>query len=160
MFNWFRKKDKSNRVVGQQAIVPMKTIDYPPKIILAWAKAVEGNDEIVVWLKENGFEELAMATYAIYLKEPARDWLTKNGYPQLMAFINAAEGNVKAQRWLLLHDFEMLHYMSLAIDDDQDAWKWLGENVTADLFLLAQSIKKVKDKIEEKHNDVHSFGKD
>jgi hypothetical protein len=50
--------------------------------------------------------------------------------------------------------------MSLAIDDDQDAWKWLGENVTADLFLLAQSIKKVKDKIEEKHNDVHSFGKD
>jgi hypothetical protein len=77
-----------------------------------------------------------------------------------MAFINAAEGNVKAQRWLLLHDFEILHYMSLAIDDDQEAWKWLGENVKADLFLLAQSIKKVKDKIEEKHNDVHSFGKD
>ena len=160
MLNWFRKKDKTTRAVGQQAIVPMKPIDYPPKIILAWAKAIEGNDEIVVWLKENGYEELTMATYAIYLKEPAREWLTKNGYPQLMAFINAAEGNEKAQRWLLLHDFEILHYMSLAIDDDQDAWKWLGENVTADLFLLAQSIKKVKDKIEEKHNDVHSFGKD
>ncbi len=160
MLNWFKKKGNPEKAIVRPELVPMKPIDYPPKIILAWAKAVEGNDEIVVWLKENGYEELAMATYAIYLKEAARDWLTKNGYPQLMAFINAAEGNEKAQRWLLLHDFEILYHMALAIEDEQESWKWLGENVTADLFLLAQSIKKVKDKIEENHNDVHSFGRD
>lgn len=160
MFSWFKKKEKTDKPKVQPAIVAMKPIDYPPKIILAWAKAIEGNHEILLWLKENGFPELAMATYAIRLKEEARDWLPKNGYPQLMAFINAAEGNEKAQRWLLLNDMEMLYHMSLAIEDEQESWIWLGENVTPDLFLLTQSIKKVKDQIEENHNDVHSFRKD
>ena len=160
MFSWFKKKNTPVKTSAQPEIIPMKSIDYQPKIILAWAKAIDGNQDILLWLKDNGYPELAMATYAIRLKEEARLWLPKNGYPQLMAFINAAEGNQKAQRWLLLNDMELLHFMSLAIDDDQEGWEWLGTNATADLFLLTQTIKKVKDRIEENHNDVHSFGRD
>lgn len=160
MVNWFKRKGKAQpKKAGEVKTVTVKPINYHPKIILAWAKAIEGNDDLVLWLKENGFPELTMATYAIYLKEEARQWLTNNGYPHLMAFINAAEGNEMAQKWLLAHDFEILYHMALAIEDEQTSWEWLGDNVTADMFLLTQTIKKVKDKIEENHNDVHSFGK-
>jgi len=50
--------------------------------------------------------------------------------------------------------------MALAIEDEPTSWKWLGENVSPDMFILTQTIKRVKDKIEENHNDVHSFGRD
>lgn len=161
MLNWFKKGKKDHSAAQKRAeIVPMKPINYPAKIILAWAKAIEGNDEILLWLKDNGYEELTMATYAILLKDEAREWLPQNGYPQLLAFINAAEGNEKAQRWLMLNDMELLYHMALAIEDEQSSWEWLGQNATADLFLLTRTIKKVKDDIEENHNDIHSFRKD
>jgi len=161
MAKWFKKKEKGlAKNVGDIKTVPVKPLNYHPKIILAWAKAIEGNDDLMLWLKENGYPELTMATYAIYLKEEARQWLTKNGYPHLMAMINAAEGNEIAQKWLLAHDFEILYHMAMAIENEQDSWTWLGKNVTADMFLLTQTIKKVKDQIEENHNDVHTFGKD
>lgn len=160
MRNWFKKKKKLPVPAGEIKKVSIKPIDYHPKIILAWAKAIEGNDDLVIWLKDNGYPELTMATYAIYLKEEARLWLTKNGYPHLMAMINAAEGNETAQKWLLFHGFDILYHMALAIEDEQESWEWLGKNVTPDIFLLTQTIKKVKDKIEENHNDVHTFGRD
>lgn len=161
MLNWFKKKGNSaSKNSDEVAKVAIKPINYPPKIILAWAKAIEGNSDILVWLKENGYIELAIATHAIYLKDEARQWLTKNGYSHLMAMINGAEGNETAQKWLLAHNFDILYHMALAIEDEQSSWEWLGENVTVDMFLLTQTIKKVKDQIEENHNDVHSFGKD
>jgi hypothetical protein len=140
--------------------VPMKPMNYHPKVILAWAKALEGNVKIANWLSENGFKELNFACAAIRLKNEARKWLIENGYPHLLAMINAAEGNKSALRWLELNNFEMLKNMALAIEDDQDAWLWLKSNSTQDIFILTTSIKKVKDNIEETHNDVHSFGKD
>lgn len=158
MLNWFKKKRQVN--VNEMQKMQLKPIDYHPKIILAWAKAIEGNDDLLLWLKDNNYNELVMATYAIYLKEDARKWLQENGYAQLLAFINAAEGNESAQKWLLTHDFEILYHMALAIEDEQTSWQWLGQNVTADMFLLTKSIKKVKDDIEENHNDIHSFRKD
>lgn len=163
MLNWFRKKkspEKRIQAFSNADIVPMKPIDYPAKIILAWAKAVEGNQEILLWLKDNGYPELVMATYAIHLKNEAREWLPKNGYPQLLAFINAAEGNEKALGWLRVNDMELLYHMADAIEGEQTSWEWLSSNATPDLFILAQTIKKVKDQIEENHNDVHTFGKD
>ena len=161
MFGWFRKKESSlPRSAEDVTKVPLKPIDYHPKIILAWAKAIEGNDDLMLWLKENGYPELTMATYAIYLKDEARTWLTNNGYPHLMAMINAAEGNEMAQKWLLAHDFIILYHMALAVEDEQESWEWLGKNVTPDMFILTQVIKKVKDQIEENHNDVHTFRKD
>lgn len=161
MLNWFKKKEKAlPKKVEDVKTLPVKPIDYHPKIILAWAKAIEGNDDLMLWLKDNGFPELTMATYAIYLKEEARDWLTQNGYPHLMAMIHASEGNEMAQKWLLAHDFMILYHMAMAVENEEESWVWLGKHVSPDMFILTQSIKKVKDQIEENHNDVHSFRKD
>jgi len=160
MFNWFKKKQAPQKKASEISTVPIKPMDYHPKIIVAWAKAIEGNSELLLWLKENGYPELAMATYAIYLKDEARNWLTKNGYPHLMAMINGAEGNETAQKWLLAHGFEILYHMAQAIEDEEASWHWLGKNVTPDMFILTQTIRRVKDKIEENHNDIHSFRKD
>lgn len=162
MLNWFRKNKKKADQPNTRKVqaVPMKPIDYPPKIILAWAKAIDGNQDILLWLKDNGYPELSMATYAILLKQEARDWLPVNGYPQLMAFIHAAEGNEKALRWLELNGFDLLKNMALAVDGEKEGWDYISTNATADLFLLTQTIKKVKDRIEEQHNDIHTFGRD
>ena len=92
---WLRKK-KRKIIASDLTKTTLKRIDYPPKIILAWSKAIEGNNDLMFWLKENGYEELSMATFAIYLKDEARDWLQNNGYAHLLAMINAAEGNQSA----------------------------------------------------------------
>jgi molybdopterin-guanine dinucleotide biosynthesis protein A len=159
MRNWFRKK-KREIIAKELSKTELKRIDYPAKIIIAWSKAIEGNDDIMLWLKDNGYMELTMATYAIYLREEARNWLQDNGYAHLLAMINAAEGNSSAQKWLLVHDFEILYHIAMAVEDEQESWTWLGTNAPADLFILAQTIKKIKDKIEENHNDVHTFRQD
>lgn len=160
MFDFF-KRNKTRQVTPDQLKkTQLKSIDYDPKIIIAWAKAVEGNDDIMSWLKENGYPELFMATYAIYLKDEARDWLTQNGYAHLMAFINAAEGIESAQKWLLTHKFDLLYHMALAIENEEESLVWLRKNSSQDILLLTKSIKKIKDKIEENHNDIHSFRKD
>ena len=159
MFNWFKKK-KRKVDLSKQEIVPMKPIDYSSKIIMAWSQSITGNKEITIWLRGNGYEELAMATSAIYLKDEARTWLQKNGFPHLLAMINAAEGNGSAQQWLKTHGFDTLYHIAMAVESEQNSWRWLKENVSQDLFILAQSIKKIKDQIEENHNDIHSFGQD
>lgn len=154
----FGKKKNSKSQALEKADV--KDITYPAKIILAWAKALEGHSNITEWLLENGYKELVMTNSAIRLKDEARDWLLKNGFPHLMAMVNASEGNKQAQNWLLKHGFLSLYHMALAIEDERESWDWLSKNVPVDIFLLTQTIKKVKDQIEENHNDIHSFGKD
>lgn len=160
MFGIFKKNKTRKIEVEQTQVTQLKPIDYNPKIILAWSKAIEGNDDIMLWLKDNGYKELFMATYAIYLKDEARNWLVKNGYAHLMAFINAAEGNESAQKWLLTHNFDLLYHMAMCIESEEESWRWLKQNATEDLFILTKSIKDVKDKIEENHNDIHTFRKD
>ncbi|MBM3186787.1 MAG: hypothetical protein FJZ67_10860, partial [Bacteroidetes bacterium] len=141
-------------------IVPLKPMQYSSMVILAWAKAVEGNIELQNWLKDNGYIELYLSVFAIYLKDEPRDWLVKNGYAHLMAMINAAEGNTNAAKWLLEHNFIMLYHLARAVDHEDDSWMWLKLNSTQDIFILAQSIQKIKDEIEDNHNDIHSFNKD
>ena len=159
MANWFKKK-KREIIAADLSKTELKRIDYPAKIILAWAKAIEGNDEFMLWLKENGYEELSMATFAIYLKEDARNWLQENGFVHLLAMINASEGNESAQQWLKTHNFEILYHVAMAVESEKSSWDWLGVHAPADLFLLAKSMKKIKDKIEENHNDIHTFRQD
>ncbi len=159
MRNWFKKK-KREIVASELSKTPLQRIDYPAKIIVAWSKAVEGNDDIMSWLKDNGYKELFMATYAIYLKEEARQWLQDNGYAHLLAMINAAEGNESAQQWLLVHDFEILYHVAMMVEHEEESTRWLIANAPADIYMLAQSIQKVKDQIEENHNDIHTFRQD
>lgn len=159
MRNWFKKK-KRQIIANELSKTPLNRIDYPPKIILAWCKAIEGNNEILQWLNDNGYEELVRATYAIFLKDEDREWLQNNGYAHLLAMINAAEGNESAQQWLMTHNFEILYHIALAVEDDQESFKWLNIHTTQDIFLLAKSIKKVKDGIEFGNNDIYTFGRE
>jgi hypothetical protein len=162
MKKFFRQKSQQTKtpVNPNAQKVLIKSIEYPAKIILAWAKAIEGNRDLRAWLANNGYEELTMAAYAIELNDEARNWLLNNGYPHLMAMINAAEGIEKAQKWLQMHRFETLYHMAMAVENEHASWQWLGKNGTPDMFILTQSIKKVKDKIEEQHNDIHTFRRD
>ncbi|MFZ9027641.1 MAG: hypothetical protein ACO2Z9_01435 [Crocinitomicaceae bacterium] len=159
MLDWFKRKKREVKVENTERAT-LKNLDYPAKIILAWSKAIEGDDQFLIWLKDNGYEELFMATYAILLKEEARKWLTENGYAHLLAMINAAEGNESAKKWLQTHNFDVLFHIACAVDDEQQSFHWLGQNAPADIFILTRTIKKVKDEIEENHNDIHSFRKD
>lgn len=151
----FAKKQDPNQIKK----VSLKNIDYDAKIILAWAKAIEGNATLATWLKENDYEELNMASAAIHLNPEARTWLVENGYAHLMAMIHGAEGSEQALRWLKLNNFDLLYHLAKAIDNEDESMHWLSQNTSTDLFILAQTIREVKNKIEEGHNDIHSFGK-
>ena len=165
--SWFKRifgKDDEQQPSGGYkqgtAIVEMRNLNYSPKVIIAWCKAIEGNIDFGAFLLNNGFEELFYASQAIRLKQEARDWLMKNGYPHLMAMVNASEGNESALNWLRLHDFEIMYHIANAVESEMESFAWLKANATEDLFLLASTIKRVKDDIEQNHNDVHSFGRD
>ena len=164
MWNIFKKKDKETKPISQEATpvtkVAMKPMNYSSMIILAWAKAIEGDATLQKWLSENGYRELYLAALAIYLQDDARDWLVENGYPHLMAMINAAEGNKAAGQWLLQHNFETLYHIAKAVDHEDESWLWLQKNGTQDIFILAKSIQIIKDKIEETHNDPHWINRD
>ena len=157
MFGWFKKKQNKTEEIKA---IPLKPINYPANVIVLWAKAIEGDKVIQLWLRENGYESLFHATNAIFLIQDSRDWLMENGYAHLMAMINAAEGLKQAQQWLLANRMELLYHIGRAVDHENDSWDWLGKNATPDLFMLAKSIQFIKDQIEENHGDIHSFGKD
>lgn len=140
--------------------VGIKPFTYHPKIILAWAKAIDGNNELLKYLIDNDLNELAMATYAIKLKDEAREWLMNNGYPHVMAMINAAEGNEDALDWLKKNKFDLFYNMARAIDGENEGLIWIRKNATPDIFILTTSIRKVKDEIEEFNNDLHKRSTD
>ena len=146
------------RIVGENT--ELANLDYHPKVIIAWTKSLLGEHQFSTYLLNNGFEELYYATQAIYLKDEARKWLMDNGYAHLMAMIHGAEGNVQALSWLQTYEFDILFNIAIAVDGEAEGYKWLNQNCTPDIFMLARTIQKVKDGIEENHNDVHSFRKD
>ncbi len=150
-----KKKYKGDSEKKKPTRLAIQPFNYHPKIIIAWAKAIEGNADLLKYLLDNGYKELVMAAHAIKLKDKARDWLMENGYPHVMAMINAAEGNQQALHWLNKNDFKLFYNMAIAIDGENEGFKWINQHSTQDLFLLTKSIKKVKDDIEEEHNDVH-----
>ena len=97
---WFKKSKKSKENTSKEenpSKVPLRPIQYSNMVILAWAKAVDGNMDLQKWLVENDYEELVHASYAIRLKEDSRTWLMDNGYAHIMAMINGCEGNGQAQ---------------------------------------------------------------
>jgi ribosomal protein S15P/S13E len=160
-FNFFKKLFRSEAEAKPKQQGPikvaLKSLDYSPKILVAWAKAVEGNQEFMDWLQNNGYQELSSATAAIKLNEKARKWLMDNGYPHLLAFIQAAESNKKALRWLENNGFMLLSKMARAIDDETEALDWIHKTQPVDIIVLTLAIKKVKDHIEDYNNDVHVY---
>lgn len=136
------------------AKVQYKPLVYPAKVIIAWAEAIGGNKQIRDWLAKNGYPELYTFVFALHLKDDARDWLMKNNYPHLIALIQAVERNKKALKWLLDNKFSILWHMALAADGDQTSLKWLLEN-ERDFAYVALKIKGVKDEIQMNNDDPH-----
>ena len=131
-----------------------KQLLYPPKIILAWGEAIGGNAKIRDWLGKNGYPELYTFVFALNLKEDAREWLRKNGFPHLLAMIEGVEGSKSARNWLKLNSFTILFHMALAADGDQYSQHWLLKNAK-DFAHIARKIEVVKDIIQMDHDDPH-----
>ncbi|MEN8927474.1 MAG: hypothetical protein ABF242_06585 [Flavobacteriales bacterium] len=138
--------------------VTYKPLVYPPKILLAWGEAISGNREIRDWLGKNGYPELYTFVFALYLKEDARNWLMKNNYPHLLAMIQGVERNKKALAWLQKNEFEVLYHMALAGDGEEASLKWLVKK-HRDFAHIAMKIKKVKDGIQDDHDDPHKMSR-
>jgi len=154
---FFGKKKKSE----VEGVVKLKPLNYPPKILLGWAEAISGNKDLRDWFLESPeYKELGIFVHALYLKDDAREWLMKNGYAHLMAMINAVEGNVEAIHWLEKSGFNVLYHIALSGDGNEESFNWLMENGHPEFAMISKRIEKVKNDIEENHNDVHSFGRD
>ncbi len=151
---------KSKTAEIKKSNIQFAQLNYPPKILLAWCKAMEGHSDLGKFLLDNGYQELFYLTHALLLKQEARDWLMKNGYPHLMAMVNAAEGNQSALHWLEVHGFELLYHVADAVEGEMESFDWIKMNSNETIFIVAKTIKRLKDEIEFNHNDMHSFGKD
>lgn len=134
-------------------------LKYPSKILLAWAEAIKGNSEIRDWLIKNGYPELGIFTFALRNKHDARQWLVQNKFPHLMALINGAEGNEEAIQWLEKGGFGVLAKVALAGDRDVEAFVWLRERDS--LFAkIAREIMIVKTEINDQNWDYHRISGD
>ncbi|MBL0043408.1 MAG: hypothetical protein IPP33_03010 [Flavobacteriales bacterium] len=131
--------------------------DYPAKVLVAWAEAIGGNTVLRDWLIKNGYPELGIFTYALHLKKDAREWLMKNGHPHLMAMISGVEGDKMALEWLERGHFSVLKQMALVGDGDDDAFKWLLEHGHRELAMVARRIQIVKSQIDEDNTNPHKF---
>ena len=132
---------------------------YPAKVLIAWGEAISGNAGLRDWLIKNGYPELGIFVFALHLKADARKWLMDNGHPHLMAVIRAIEGDDKALDWLENHDFLALRKMAECGGDDE-AFQWLLREGHRELAMLGLKMWSVKMKIEEDHQDPHKFPRD
>jgi hypothetical protein len=132
---------------------------YPQKVLVAWGEAISGNREIRQWLIKNGFPELGIFVFALHLKADARKWLLEHGHAPLMALISGIEGDGKALDWLEAHDFPVLRHMAVA-GGDEDAMRWLIAQEQRTMAVLALKMWSVKMAIEDVHNDPYKFSQD
>ena len=53
----------------------LKPLEYPSKILLAWAEAIGGNEEIRDLLISSQYKELGIFCFALLNDEKSRKWL-------------------------------------------------------------------------------------
>ena len=135
-----KKKDENQEPLKPENMVVqgLKPLNYSANIMLAWAKAIEGNKDLQDWLRDNGYRELYAAVQAIYLRDEPRKWLLQNGYAHLFAMIHFAEGNENAGKWLIKNKFDLLYHMGRAIDHENDSWLWLKKKQYRRYFYRCQ----------------------
>ena len=142
---------------GPRKGIPVKPLDYPPKVLLAWGEAVAGNAKIRNWLTQNGYPELGIFIFALHNQDDARNWLRDNGYPHLLAMIAGGEGDENAMKWLFASGYQILGHMAAVIDRSEPSLKWLKDN-NHELFAgLAQKMRIVKDRIDHDNYDPHKI---
>lgn len=135
-------------------------MEYPAKVLLAWGEAISGHSGLRDWLIKNGYPELGVFVFAMHHKEDARKWLLENGHPQLMAMLGGVEGDKRALQWLDDHGMGVLKHMALAGDGDEPAFQWLVDHGHKELAVIAMKINKVKREIDDDHNDPHKYSRD
>ena len=134
----------------------LKTISYPPKILIAWKEAIKGNKKIETWLISNGYKELGIFCHALRNNYKAKSWLFENGYPHLLALINGAEGDEKALSWLKKLKFDFLFHMGKAADSYIESKKFLRIKDPL-LLAIALEMETIKDEIEDNYKDPHKL---
>ena len=160
IFDRFKsKKNKSDSDVDEtvgQVKTHLHSTNYPVKILVAWGEAIDGKKNIRDWLAKNGYPELAVFCFALKNENSAQDWLVKNGYPQFVALIKAIEGDAKARDWLLKYKFEVLFHIAAAADGNVDSKRWLlhKDRVYAG---LSNKMGRIKDDIEWNNNSIHTI---
>ena len=147
-------KKKQHQLEGK---VELQPLNFPPKVIHVWSKAIEGDKVCLEILLKSEYKPLGLFVYALHLKDDAREWLLYNGYAHLMAMINGVEGNKDAINWLAKHQFHILMHMALSADGEVKSFEWLINNGHKDFALMSKKIEHVKDQIEMDHNDVHKI---
>ena len=135
-------------------------IDYPAKVLLAWSEAIKGNPEIRDWLMKNGYPELGLFSFALRNNDEAREWLIKNNFPHLMALIRGCEGDPNAILWLRKFKLDTLVYVARAADNSEEAMTYLVSNNHLELARVAAQMRFVKNTIERDNNDVHKISRD
>jgi hypothetical protein len=130
-------------------------VEYPTKVILAWAEAVRGNEEIKDWLMANGYPELGLFVHALHNQQEARNWLMSNGFPHLMALIRGSEGDENACLWLRKFELHVFEHVARAADNNDASMLWLSENNWPEMMMMASRMRNVKNDIERANNDVH-----
>ena len=137
----------------------MRTV-YPAKVLLAWGEAISGNAGLRDWLIKNGFPELGIFTYALRNKQDAREWLMKNGHPHLLAVITGIEGDEAALAWLERNDMNVLRQVALTGDGDQDAFRWLVEHGHRELAVIGRKMHQVKRQMDDDYSDPHKYAQE
>jgi len=149
---------KRNKIANKKKInkASLKPINYPPKILLAWGEVISGNSKIRDWMMKNGYPELGIFYHALRNDVKAKEWLMKNGYPHLLAMISGGEGDQIALKWLEQFDFFILKHMAMAIDGHSGAKNWLmnHDKIYAGLAL---KMEIVKNEIDLKNNSPHTI---
>ncbi|RPG81728.1 MAG: hypothetical protein CBC74_001395 [Crocinitomicaceae bacterium TMED114] len=133
---------------------------YPNKVLLAWAEAISGHEELRDWLMGSDYPELGVFCHALRNEETSRAWLKHHGHPHLMALLLGTEGEKEAVDWLQRQGHATLADMALAADNDDDALLRLmrlarQENGDGLWAQIAMRIRDVKNDIEDANNDVH-----
>jgi hypothetical protein len=169
MKKWFGKSEAKKPVVAQLTRVEelkiedvalirsrLKSMNYPVKILVAWGEAISGNNDIRDWLVKNGFPELGMFCFALRNEVSAQQWLIKNRCAHLVALIKGVENDKNALDWLLRFDYEIFFHMANAARGDSDSKRWLlGQDKI--YAALAMKMERIKDDIEFSNNDIHTI---
>ena len=131
--------------------------EYPAKVLLAWGEAIAGHAGLRDWLIKNGYPELGIFTFALRNKTDARDWLMKNGHQHLMAVITGIEGDTGALAWLDHFNMHVLKQVAMVGDGNEQAVRWLIDHGHKELALAGLKMHKVKSDMDEDYSDPHKF---
>lgn len=131
--------------------------EYPAKVLLAWGEAVDGNVEIRNWLLKNGYPELGLFRAALLWDEKARQWYYDNDHHELIAMIKAVESDKNALSWLRHEGQDVLADMALVGDNNEEAYHRLLGKGHKILALVAKKINVLKNGLDDDRKDPHKF---